>query len=262
MNAVERQTSRQFWIWGFVFLFLLHAFAVFWFADRREIKPLWQKPNAFLFLSGDSTMDRRVTELAVLQDPTLFAVPHPHGFSGGAWLNFRPQVPTLNDASAPPEWLSLPEEQLGGALNEYIATNRPSEGQLLALLRATKTAEVRIPNEPVITNTTIRVEGPLASRELISVPPLPSAVSADVLRTTVVTVAVNGDGVVETASVVGESGSKAADDQAAHVARLVEFKPAGLRDARARLMVQPTLGRLVFTWHVVTNVSPTTASAR
>ena len=35
MNAAEHKASPQFWIWGFVFLFLLHAFAIFWFAERR-----------------------------------------------------------------------------------------------------------------------------------------------------------------------------------------------------------------------------------
>jgi len=263
MNVVERQTSRQFWIWGFVFLFLVHAFAIFWFADRREGRPVWQKPAAFLYLSSEPEMDRRVTDLAALQEPTLFALPHPRGFSGSAWLNFRPQVPTLNDTSAPPEWLALPLEQLGGVLNAYSATNRPSEEQLLASLRATRTVEVRIPDEPVMTTTTIRVEGPLASRRLLGTPPLPSAAHTDVLRPTVVVVSVNGDGVVETASLAGESGLNTADARAVTLARRVEFEPAPIRDARVRTTAPPTIGRLIFTWHVVspTNAAPATASA-
>jgi hypothetical protein len=264
MNAMERKTSPQFWIWGFVFLFLVHAFAIFWFAERRDAKPLWQKPSAFLYLSSEPAMDQRVRELAALQDPTLFALPHPHGFSGGAWLNFHPQIPTLNDTSAPPAWLALPLAQLGGALNDYALTNRPSEELLLASLRATKTVEVRIPDEPVITNTTLRIEGPLAARRLLSLPLLPSAAYTDVLRQTVVAVSVNGDGIVETASLAEECGLNTADARAVELARRVQFEPAAAREARARAAASPILGRLIFTWHIVlpTNAGPATASAR
>ena len=254
MNAAEQRASPQFWIWGFVFLFLLHAFAIFWFAERRASLPAWQKPSAFLYLSSDSAIDRRVGELAGFHDPTLFALPHAHGFSGGAWLNFHPQTPTVENSSSPPSWLALSPEQLGDALNEYARTNRPSEEQLLASLRATRTVEVRIPDEPAITNTILRVEGPLASRRVTSLPLLPGAPYTDVLRATAVAVSVNGDGIVETASLAEESGLGTADARAVELARLVQFEPVPVPDARIRASASPTFGRLFFTWHIV---SPT-----
>lgn len=264
MNAMERKTSPQFWIWGFVFLFLVHAFAIFWFAAPREARPSWQKPPPFLYLSSEPDMDRRVLELTTMQDPTLFALPHAHGFSGGAWLNFRPRTQTLDETTAPPALLVLPLTQLGNALNEYARTNRPSEEELLASLRATKTVEVRIPDEPVITNTILRVEGPLAGRKISSIPPLPSAAYTDVLRPSVVAVSVNGDGIVETASLAAECGLSTADARAVELARRVQFGPASIREARARAAASPAVGRLIFTWHVVspTNAGPATASAR
>ena len=264
MNAMEHRASPQFWIWGFVFLFLLHAFAIFWFAERSAAPPSWQKPPAFLYLSGDSVMDHRVAELTAFHDPTLFALPHTHGFSGDAWLNFRPQIHSLADTSSAPAWLNLSLAELGGTLDEYARTNRPAEEQLLASLRATRTVEVRIPDEQAITNTTLRVEGPLAARRLTSRPLLPSTPSPDLLRATVVAVSVNADCTVETASVAEESGLNTVDARAVELARHIQFEPVPIPDARARAVAAPTLGRLIFTWHIVspTNASPATSSAR
>lgn len=258
MNATEQRASPQFWVWGFVFLFLLHAFAIFWFAERRANPPAWQKPSAFLYLSSEPAVDHRVAELTGFHDPTLFALPHADGFSGGAWLNFHPQIPTLENASSPPAWLPLSAEELGNALDEYSRTNGPSEERLLASLRATRPVEVRIPDEPAITNTVLRVEGPLASRRITGLPSLPSAAYTDVLRGTAVAVSVNGEGIVETASLAEESGLNAADVRAVELARLVQFEPAPVSDARLRASASPALGLLIFTWHVV---PPTNGSA-
>jgi len=189
------------------FLFLAHAAAIFRFSDatrpRRGVRV-----TALFYLSLDAKSDQRVAELTAGRDPTLFALPHARGFSGGAWLSFQPEIPKLSNWSAPPEWLALPLDQLGNSLHEYVATNRVAEEHLLSSLRAPKNVEVRIPDEPIITNTTVRVEGPLAARKLVGVLALPSATNTDVLRRTVVTVSVNGDGVVETASLARESDRK------------------------------------------------------
>jgi len=262
MNPAQSRWSPQVWIWGFVFLFLSHAFAVFWLADHQSPSPSWQKPPAFLYLSGAADTDLRVTETTALRDPTLFALPHPQNFSGGAWLNFHPQVPRLSNWTAPPEWLSLPVEELGKSLDEYVATNRPSEAPLLAALRAPRAFEVRIPDQPILTNSLVRVEGLLASRKLQFYPSLPNVPHNDVLARTVVTVSVNSAGVVESAAVAKESGLKSADDRALQLARAFTFEPLAARDASAREMAPPTFGRLVFTWNTVppTNPVPATAS--
>ena len=258
MKAAEHRSSFGFWIWGFVFLFLAHAFAIFWFSDRTNVEPLWQKPGAFFYVAGDPDAEKRIAEFTSLRDPTLFALPNAHGFSGGAWLNRQPEIPQPTNWSEPPESLALSADQLGGSLNDYVATNRPSEAQLFASLRAAKSPIVRIPDTPVFTNTTVRSEGELAARRLVRTPPLPSADQSDVLRPTVVVVSVNGNGMVETASVAGESGSRSADAQAIQLARRFEFEPLPIREARARQMASPTIGRLVFTWNIVppTNAVP------
>jgi TonB family protein len=262
MKPIESRLSRRFWIWGFVFMFLLHAFAIFLLADRRVTQHTWQKPSAFIYFSSDPASDRRLAEASLLQDPTMFALPHPRGFSGGAWLNFRPALPKLTNWSAPPEWLAFSADYVGHSLNDYIATNRPPEEQLLAALRAGRSFEIRIPDQAVLTGTVMKIEGALAGRKLSATPSLPGIPHPALLRRTVVAVVVNGEGVVESAVVVGESESKAADDQAVELARAFVFEPLPIREARTRSTAPPTLGQLTFTWHVTmpTNLSPVTAS--
>ncbi len=262
MKAAQSRWSPQVWIWGFVFLFLSHAFAVFWLAERQSPSPSWQKPLAFLYLSGASDTDQRVAKITAWRDPTLFALPHPQSFSGGAWLNFLSEVPRLSNWTAPPEWLSLPVEHLGKALDEYVVTNRSSEAPLLASLRSPRVTEVRIPDQPILTNSMVKVEGLLASRKIESSPPLPNVPHNDVLAQTVVTVLVNSAGVVESAAVARESGLKSADDRARQLARAFSFEPLAARAAPARDMAPPTFGRLVFTWHTVppTNLAPAAVS--
>jgi len=258
MKPAGSSWSRSAWFWGFVFLFLAHALAVFWLAERRQYKTLQQKPRAFLFLGGDHDYDRQLAQAAALRDPTLFALPHANGFSGGAWLSFQPQFPALTNWSAPPEWLPLESAHLGLALQEYVTTNRPSESRLLASLRATRPPEVRLADEPILTNSTLNVEGGLKSRRLVSQPALPSVPLSDLPGRTVVAISVNGDGLVESASVSRESASRWADERAVELARMLEFEPLPIRDVRARRMAQPTVLRVVFSWHAI---PPTNSAA-
>jgi TonB family protein len=247
--------SWQFWVWGFVFLFLAHAVAVLQFGERQLPASLREKPRPFFYLSLDEASERRLAESTLGHDPTLFALPSPHGFSGGAWLKFRPEGTRLSNWSAPPEWLRISVEQLGFSLNEFVATNRPSEDQLLASLRATREVDVSLPDEPVIKRTLVTVDGPLGARKLVHAPPLPSAGHNDILKRTIVNVAVNGDGVVESASIFRESGSRTADTNAVELARAFQFDPVPVSTAAERTFAAPVIGRLIFNWHV-TNAPP------
>ncbi len=251
MNMARRGRSRGFWIWGFVFLFLLHAFAILRYGERQKNDTPWQRPPPFLYVGGDPVVDERMAQLSAAADPTLFALPHPNGFSGGAWLNFQPDLPRLTNWTASPEWLALPTQQLGETLAEYVATNRPSDALLLASLRAPRILELRLASEPILTNTTAHVTGPVTSRKLLAHPSLPPVAHTDALKSTVVGVAVNGEGVVESAWLSNPSGLAAADDRAVQLARLFQFEPAPMRQARAREAATPLLGRIAFTWQVL-----------
>jgi len=263
MSASEFQATRRFWFWGFAFLFLAHAFAVFWFSNRQSIELPQPASRAFLYFGGETQWDRRIDQLVSMRDPTLFAMPHAHGFSGGAWLNFRPTQPAQSNWSAPLEWLPLPVEQLGATLEEYVNTNRPSPRLLLAALRNVPIAEIRIPDEPVITGTTVSIRGPLRQRKLISSPALPPMRTNDLVARTVVSVTVNAEGMVESVSLVPELGrelgSKLAEAKALELAKSFEFQPWSTREKGAAAPGMTTMGRLVFTWQVVTNAPAATA---
>jgi TonB family protein len=182
----------------------------------------------------------------------LFALPHVDGFSGQAWLNFQPARFRLSNWTAPPEWLSLSVSDLGQSLDDYVATNRPAEEQWLAAVRATRTTEVRLPDRPLLTNSTVKVQG-LPGRSVAFSPPLPTIFTNDVLASTVVTIAVNGDGIVESAAVARESGSKGVDAHALQLARAFMFHPASKTARNA----SPAFGQLIFTW----NTAPATNTA-
>jgi len=251
----------QFWIWGFVFLFLAHALAVLRFGEKQLPTQLPEPPPPFFYLSVDEASDRRIAEQTLGRDPTLFAVPNPHGFSGGAWLRFKPESPKLTNWSAPPELLPLDTADLAQTVKDYVATNRPSDEPLLASLRASRQIEILIPNEPLVTGTVARVQGALSARRLVNAPRLPAVAHSDLLQRTVVSVSVNGDGVVESASVWRASGSRQADEEAVALARAFEFEPLPIRDAAARANTPPVAGRIVFQWHVVTSTNGTTTAS-
>lgn len=262
MKAERR--NWQFWLWGFVFVFLAHALAVLKFGERQLPFAALEQPRPFIYMSLDEASEKQITALTLGRDPTLFAVPNPHGFSGGAWQQFKPESPRLTNHSVPPEWLTFSGERLGSTLREFVATNQPSEEDLLASVRASRNIDVRPPDEPIMKRTLVKIDGPLVARPVVYSPPLPSEAHSDLLRRTEISVAVNGDGLVESASVVRESGSPRADANALQLARAFEFEPASIRDAAARAVAAPTVGRIVFTWHTVaaTNPGPSTANAR
>ena len=258
----EGQSSRRFWIWGFILLFGAHVGAIFWLASRWQRVPKWENPPPFFYFSLDEKSDQRLAEATGFRDPTLFALPHANGFSGQAWRSLPPEPAPATHWSAPPEWLPLSEEQLGYSLRSYVLTNRPVQAQWLALLRPDPAPRVRIPDEPLAPRTTLTVSGALAQRKLARQPALPAVPHSDVLGRTVVEVSVNGEGLVETAVVARESISKLADTNALILARAVEFEPLPIGPALARATAPPTLGRIIFSWAVPTNLPvATTATA-
>lgn len=261
MNTARSGSSRGFWLGGFLFLLVIHGLAIFVYGEREKALPPRRQIEPFLHIGGDAATDERLAKLTGWRDPTLFALPHPQGFSGGAWLKFQPEMPARSNWTAPPEWLPLPVAQLGETLHEFVATNRRPEETLLAALRAPKTLEVRLPGEALTGKTTARIEGPLAARALHRAPSLPGIATAEVLKDTVVSVAVNGEGVAESLSVSGASGSVEADERALELARRFDFQPLALRDVRARETAPPTLGRIVFHWQLLPPTNALTAAA-
>jgi len=249
-DATSPRASRWRWVWGFVFLFLAHAALVFWLAERARPVPVAERLQPLIYLPADDAAMSRATELAARSDPTLFSLPNTRGFSGDAWLSLTPEDMTLSNWSAPPSWLPLPTNELGAMMVRYAATNRVSSDELLEHLRALPPFELRVPARPISTGSTFLVEGPLKSRAGKLPGRLPSVPSLDLVTNTVVEVAVNGDGVVESALLLGECGIKSVDEQAVSLARGLLFSPARPpRTPRDAAGLQRS--RVVFTWHTV-----------
>jgi hypothetical protein len=256
MKSVEGRWSIHVWFWGFIFVFLSHAFAVFWLGERQTFSSHSPRPAPFLYMAGGPDTETYLAEHAILRDPTLFALPHVKGFSGGAWLHFVPQAPPLSNWTAAPEWLTQPISEPGRTLDQYVATNRLPEDDLLASLRTTPAAEIRIPDRPLLTSSIVKVTGPLAQRKIAFAPALPNIPTNDVMASTAVALSVNRHGIVESASIVHrESGPASSDHEALELARTFLFEPL---PPAATPLAPPTFGHLVFTWNTV---PPTNAAA-
>jgi hypothetical protein len=111
-------------------------------------------------------------ELLALGDPTLFALPHPQGFSGKAWLHgFSQKLPSF-DWSEEPRWLPLPASRLGQTFKQFMETNEAGSDRALSVAES----ELMVPDissESVLREeSTLRLGGALAQRQPISPPQL------------------------------------------------------------------------------------------
>jgi TonB family protein len=185
------------------------------------------------------------TETLALNDPTLFALPHPQGFAGRAWL----QTPVRGVPSRrwvePPQWLSLDAAALGTAFRELAQAHRPESLRwTVNPLPELAPAAPREPTPAPPSQSALVLADGLAARRLLNPPELPAWPAADLLTNTVVRVLVNGDGVVRSATVLGRSGSAEADQFALNAARAARFEPVAPAAGAPPLQ----LGAMVFLW--------------
>jgi len=194
------------------------------------------------------TLADGANELIVLNDPTLFALPHPMEFASA----FRVQTPALKPPSfrwtEPSGWLPLSSNVLGAVFDEFMQTNRFT-GFKLQLKSPLEFSIPVAPTEPALAPaSTLRIEGDLAQRRLLDPVLVPSLPYPDVIAPSRVQVLVDAAGNVVSAVVLPpdnpqESAGRyeGADRRALELARTARFAPG------SRL----TLGRLIFNWHTV-----------
>jgi TonB family protein len=247
MNAAptaltERAWTRQRWALFIGIAFAVHIGFIFAFGDRTPIVP-----RAIVNVPALQFTTHR-SEREQLDDPTLFALPHPNGFAGAAWLR-RPQIEFAPFRwTEPPRLLALSGDQLGATFQQQLA---PKDFARLAV-------EILPPPEPTSlpprdrTFITARrsassLGGELTQRRWLNAPAaLPSWPAADLLTNSVVQVWVDANGqILSPALLLPGSGSKEADQLAIKLARTARFAP--LPSNRAQL----TPGTLIFEWHTV-----------
>ena len=245
MTAVSPQPSgraQRRWLITVLLVFVIQLGLIFCLSDktRPRARPSAAAPMLRLRASGS-------TELLDLMDPTWFALPHRQGFSGPAWMT-APGFPT-NKFSWSEELrpLGLRTQDLGAAFNRFVATNDFAGFQTLA------------PPEPALalpaitpwaapSSSSLRIEGRLAQRRLLTPLSLTNWPHTDLLTNSVVQLLVDAEGrPVSGGTLLSSSGLPAADQHALELATAARFNsvaeggPTGPAD---RL----TWGILIFEW--------------
>ncbi len=234
--------TRGRWLTLIALIFAAHVALLFVFGGRKQIVPRAVTNVPTLKLADDSS------EWIALNDPTLFALPHQKDFASAIGL----QTAALKQPSfrwtEPPRWLSLFADELGMAFNQFMQTNRFASFEL-QLKPSLKLSTPLLPIKPVLAqNSTLRVEGELAQRQLPSPINLTNWPYANVIAPSKVQVLVDAAGnVVSTVLLPPDSGFTAADQyekadqRALDLARAVRFTPSS----------HLTVGRMIFNWHTV-----------
>ena len=230
------------WLTIIALVFAAHVALIFVFGGRKQIVPRAVANVPTLKLADNSS------ELLALNDPTLFVLPHQKDFASAFWL----QTAALKQPSfrwtEPPRWLPLSADELGLAFNQLMQTNHFASFEL-QLKPPLKLSTPGSPVEPALAqNSTLRVEGELAQRQLPSSINLTNWPYADVIAPSKVQVLVDPAGnVISTVLLPPDSGFTAtdqydqADQRALELARALRFTPT------SRL----TVGRMIFDWHSV-----------
>ncbi len=187
-------------------------------------------------------------EWLALNDPTLFALPHQKDFAPA----IRLRAPAMNQSSfywpEPPGELVLSAEALGAIFSEFMQTNQFAEFEL-RFKPPPQFSAPQLPIEPVLAqNSTLRVEGELARRQVPATISLTNWPYAGVIAPSKVQVLVDAAGnVVSTVLLPPDTGFTAADQydqadqRALEIARSIRFAPAS----------QLTIGRMIFNWRTV-----------
>ncbi len=219
-----------------------HVALLYMFSERKQTipRPVTDAPTLKLADSSD--------ELLAFNDPTLFALPHPGDFVTAMWS----QAPVVKSSSfrwtEPPRWLPLSADGLMTVFNRFMQTN-PVTRFALQLKPPLKLSAPSQPIEPALAQaSTMRIEGDLTQRRLLTPMNLPSWPYPDVIAPSKAQVLVDEAGNVVSAILLPSDNSlealshyDAADQRALELARAARFTPT------PRL----TIGQMIFTWHTV-----------
>lgn len=214
-------------------------------SNRTPAKTREPAPSA-----GFRLVAQGAEEFLALNNPALFALPQAEGFSGLAWLRVRRPSFEPPDWSEPVRWLSPDPATLGAVFTKFIETNRaePPSRIYQPLPELSRPAVSMAPNGPG--KSSLRREGALASRRLLTEPNLPPWPHIDLLTNTIVQVEVNTAGTPVSLTLLTSSGLAAADQRALDWVRTARFEPvepAGGNNPYDRL----DWGKLVFEWNTV-----------
>ncbi len=222
---------------------------IFWLGERSLQRPAPPRPGPGLQLMGNVP-----AEFLALNDPTLFALPHPQGFAGLAWLKVPPPKYRPFAWAEPDTWVELPGDTLGATFYEFLKTNAPQPIEPLVdagpvLMLPEVSDESPFPEE-----SSVRILGELANWSPIKAFDLPSWPGSDLVSNSVVQLLVNARGEPVSAVLLQPgSGSAEADQFALNQAASARFVPktGKAAPAPARPAGRLTWGTVVFEWHTI-----------
>jgi len=234
--------TRGRWLTLIALVLAAHVALLFVFGGRKQIVPRTVTNVPALKLADDSS------EWLALNDPTLFALPHQKDFASALGLQTAASTQPSFRWPEPPRWLPLSADDLGLAFNQFMQTNHFA-GFELQLKPPVKLSAPGLPIEPALAqNSTLRVEGELAQRQLPAPINLTNWPYANVIAPSKVQVLVDTAGtVVSTVLLPPDSGFAPADQydqadqRALELARAMRFTPSP----------HLTIGRMTFNWHTV-----------
>jgi hypothetical protein len=246
------------WVYTTLGLFAVQVGLVWLMSESTphpKASPTW--PTA-IHLAADPWAAKQVLEWPGLEDPTLFALPHQHGFSGGAWLRYEPMSYEQKDWTEPPAWLRVDQTQLGGGFRQLMSSNLwpPVLIADRPMPRSVIPDFARL-DLPMPSGSSWRLEGELASRRLVEPPALQAWAHTELLTNSVVQLIVDEQGYTFSTRLLGTSGLSAADQYALDLAAHAHFEPVAAEGKKASRF---TWGKMVFQWQTlqapVTNASP------
>lgn len=222
MTAIhfEKRCPPRGKFWSAVgFVFVLQTALIFWASDRK-----WVAAKIPDRMPAFQLGEPRAPELAAVQDPTLFVLPHAQCFSGEAWMKTVPLdfQPTTWSETEPLRWLAVPEK-FHDALTEYIEAHPAASFPIALMPEPTLTLPAITPTPLVWRPSLMRIEGEAAKRQLLNPPPLP--LTQEAVTNTVIEVLVDSEGNTFSPLVVARSGStNNLDELALRIARSSRFQ--------------------------------------
>jgi len=254
----SRPWSSGRWWCLVALIFGVQLTLIFWLGETVPIRPRLPAPAFTFKLAGTNAAELLAlngtnSELLALNDPTLFVLPHPQGSTGPA----EPRTPRPESHSfqwpEPTNSLLLAVDQLGTVFNRFIVTNDFDSLQLPINLKPTLTLPSLPPLAVSAEQSTLRLEGDLAQRRLITPLALRSWPNPDILTNTVVRIAVDAEGRPVSPTLLSGSGSREADQYALEQARTARFESVGRSSSATvpRSTVPLSWGWMVFRWHTL-----------
>jgi TonB family protein len=239
----ERWSSQK-WRATVTVLVLAQLGFVFAFGRKQDPVPRSSVQKTRFKIRGEGQARSEPESFLRVMDPTLFALPSSHGFTGPAWFHAPSFTYDLTNWNEGPEWLELEVVTLGESVK---FDGMPSQ---VAKAEENAAGELHQPEllgpKPVY-QSTLSLEGDIVDRLEPNTVLLPSQPFKDLLAATVIQVAVEPDGRVVSAQIWSSSGSKEADLEALRTAKTLLFTP----QPNSRNEGLPAWGKLHFQWFTV-----------